>query len=573
MSSKKSASRKRPATSGLDAYLQEHGKTLRTGDQLHLRLIKGPSIQTSPDPVDPKADPEQFPAILKFPVSTAPPDFTQHPWNTARLYQQDVPKHQDSDDEEIQQQQSMRRRRRRVYATPRQWIVQENVDFLESMLEKHSAAPGAGGETRESTSRYEGTPEHNPSRFFLFSLRRGTDNNDDTDDGTVTIQPVPAPHATIAFSQPEVRGTVASLTQAADAAAVLRRPPTQHRLLAKITSSSTTSKEDEGDDVMADVAYTHRKGGGGAARKELLQTMADGIAVSNDGVLGGTDDAAFGARHQRFGNLQASEQVAASGGPTTERGADGAAMADDFYARDVGKEFEEMDYDPNEGEFDDDDVDVGESEIHNVGDDDGGGDYDDEEDEEDDDDNLAEEVTEGAAGLATAKGFKMLLAKARGEAPVESEPGTTADGNNSSVQNRSAAYMANKNDVRDHRSKFRNATQVRKKVVGIHALVQNATAAPTAAASSPAAAIDVQQVDENGLRVITLEAVRREIWLNHGSIGMDRLSKIFSVKKKVPNKNERKDLFKKAVKELCNMNDDPVKGKLLVLKQHYAHMD
>jgi len=78
------------------------------------------------------------------------------------------------------------------------------------------------------------------------------------------------------------------------------------------------------------------------------------------------------------------------------------------------------------------------------------------------------------------------------------------------------------------------------------------------------------QVDENGLRIITLEAVRNEIWLNHGSIALKRLVKIFDIKKKFG--AERQDKFRVLIKELCTMKTDPVLGTVLVLKQHYANM-
>ena len=47
-------------------------------------------------------------------------------------------------------------------------------------------------------------------------------------------------------------------------------------------------------------------------------------------------------------------------------GNDGMAMQDDFYQRDVGAEYEDLDYDANEL-FDDDDVDVGETEEIDTG--------------------------------------------------------------------------------------------------------------------------------------------------------------------------------------------------------------
>jgi hypothetical protein len=77
-------------------------------------------------------------------------------------------------------------------------------------------------------------------------------------------------------------------------------------------------------------------------------------------------------------------------------------------------------------------------------------------------------------------------------------------------------------------------------------------------------------VDEHGLRIITLEAVRREIWLNSGLIPINRLINLFDAKKK--HGPERQAQFREAVKELCTMTNDPVNKRTLVLKQHYAQM-
>ena len=83
------------------------------------------------------------------------------------------------------------------------------------------------------------------------------------------------------------------------------------------------------------------------------------------------------------------------------------------------------------------------------------------------------------------------------------------------------------------------------------------------AASAVEAAI---AVDKDGKRLITLEAVRREIWLNNGAITSKRLTKKFDVGKKNP---ERQALFKRIVMELCTIKKD-ADGNKLVLKQHYS---
>ena len=102
-----------------------------------------------------------------------------------------------------------------------------------------------------------------------------------------------------------------------------------------------------------------------------------------------------------------------------------------------------------------------------------------------------------------------------------------------------------------------------------------AVESPAAAPLPPPAAASLDtsaepQMDADGLRILTLETVRKEIWLNHGSMETKRLMKVFDVKKK--SSQERRDLFRKIVKDLCSVQHDPVKGNMLVLKQHWSHM-
>ena len=88
-----------------------------------------------------------------------------------------------------------------------------------------------------------------------------------------------------------------------------------------------------GDDVMADVAYRNRKGAG-SARKELLESVGDGLKVSDEGVLGGANDEIFGGR-QRFGQFKADQNkednknaLRGESQATQERGADGGEQDD-----------------------------------------------------------------------------------------------------------------------------------------------------------------------------------------------------------------------------------------------------
>merc|ERR1740121_2635142 len=85
---------------------------------------------------------------------------------------------------------------------------------------------------------------------------------------------------------------------------------------------------------------------------------------------------------------------------------------------------------------------------------------------------------------------------------------------------------------------------------------------PSPSKSSTAKAAAVIEKDKDGKRLMTLEAVRREIWLNNGAIKSKSLMKKFDVTKKTP---ERQALFKSIVLELCNMKKD-ADGNKLVLK-------
>lgn len=562
------------------------GKSLPTGGSLSFRLVKGPPTVATADPVDPKAPPQEFPLMAKFPESVVRPAFNQHPWNTGRLYQQEVPRPVDDEDEDDEDQDAAAQKKKRwkynrKHVAQRQWILQEKVDFLETMVAKREKR-----ETKKLSSRYEGVPEHNASQYVIFfASETNTDSNnhhqytgDEQPMAVLQVRTLPSPLGTIPFAQPAVRHSF-SLSEAENAIQDQRmgirtmRPDeanetvaqpvlrirkaqvsSKSRLMDKLKAKIVGDDVEEGDDIMGDVAYRNRKSGG--ARRELLQDIGEGILVSEDGVLGGANDAVFGGK-QRFGELKAEKLAADDQGPgnsdtgNTERGADGAAMADDFYTRDVKAEYDDLDYDANE-QFDDDDVDLGESEM--AADSGGFGDDEDEDDELDEEED-EEAAVAGAEGLASAAGFKMMLAKARGELP---QLVTAADLRSDAANSRGDKHAGTETD--DHISKIMKAAEKAAADAG-HKKGQT-TAGPPAAASI--------QVDENGFRIITLDAVRREIWLNHGQIPMKRLMKIFDIKKK--STADRQTKFREMVKELCTMVNDPVVGRMLVLKQHYSNM-
>ncbi|KAL3938089.1 MAG: hypothetical protein SGBAC_006916, partial [Bacillariaceae sp.] len=514
--------------------------------------------------------------------SVPTPDLGSLPWSTARLFQQDIPKAEEDSDEETTE--VKKRWRPRQDVPKRQWILQEQVEFLEHMMLKsqRKAIP-----KDQISSQYSGIPEHNPSNFVLFEVSK-------TDGQVVQVTTVQPPESTISFSQPKGHKTL-SMSEAElviqdqrgkmtrymmhGKSRMLHNPSakpneSRKRLFGKLSKINKADGDDEEeDDIMGDIAFRNRKGAG-RTRKELLDSVGDaGIKVDSDGVLGGTNDGDFG-RGQRFGRFKASEQKpnsndnnAQTGGEST-KGNDGQAMADDFYKRDVQAEYEELDYDVNE-QFDDDDVDVGETEVAVEG-----RGYADEEDEDDfDDDGMEGERIGGAEGLASLAGFKLMLAKARGEVTpdqiAESEEKRKKEEEDKKLRAADAnkKQKANSNEPVDHLTKIIAAAQDARVRAERE---QEERAKETTAVPVPVSKDLVNRLDENGQRVITIESVRREIWLNHGTIKLKRLMKLFDIGKK--SSKERRASFQGMVKELCTLETDPTGGRMLVLKQHYANM-
>ena len=372
-------SAKRPGATGVDRILTLHGKALAVGQGVSVRLVKGPSSTQNPDPVDPNAPPQVFPILAKFPVSVVPPDFVNR---KKRLYQQDVPKAvEDSEDEQDEDNHKPKKkwRGRRKEEPRRQWILQDEVEFLETMLARRENPDDTSGTAKPKLSqRYEGEPEQNTSHYLVLRVPPGADPHD----RTLEACPVPV-NALVSFAQPDARKTftlsqaerviedqrngVATMHHLLDddgptrnvgdddddpderalkmqqyirrqnkkntAAAVPR--DSKARLLSKfqrLERADVTATADD-DDVMADVAYRKRKGAG-TARRELLETVGDAaLKVTDEGVLGGAHDAEFGGA-ARFGQYQAEKSSSSSEvkgkaavvreqGAPEERGADG----------------------------------------------------------------------------------------------------------------------------------------------------------------------------------------------------------------------------------------------------------
>jgi hypothetical protein len=181
----------------------------------------------------------------------------------------------------------------------------------------------------------------------------------------------------------------------------------------------------------------------------------------------------------------------------------------------------------------------------------------------------------GAEGLASVAGFKAMLAKARGENTDQNQTAEGADAANGKTgaeagkngqgkptdkgatvkkpSEKQPEQKSHLDKIFEAAEKFKDKNKEKK------------PPAPKKTEESTGA-----EVGPDGLRIVSLESIRKEIWLNHGAIPMKRLMKLFDIKKK--SSPERQNKFREVVKELCTMKTDPVGGRMLVLKQHYSNM-
>ena len=332
-----------------------------------------------------------------------------------------------------------------------------------------------------------------------------------------------------------------------------------HRSRTRLLSKLSTVDED--NDVMGDLCF--REPTRRSTTNEFFTGIGDAadVKIDADGILGGANDSEFGGK-RRFGRMggmkeegkTANKKSKEGGGGKRDVAAEASAMQDDFYQRDVGAEYDELDYDPNE-QFDDDDVDVGAEEVLM---DDGGGfaaDIDDSgSDDDDDEDGLDLDLSGFGSGFATSAGMKAMIAKANGveiQPPVVIAPITPLD----KKSNLSDANATSGSDRSDDESPAPGGVGKR-----------GGSGAGTSGASTNPSSSGATQLDDDGLRIISKETLRREIWLHNGSIKMRKLAKVYSVSGK--SDKERKDRFKRICKELCNMKDG-----MLILKQHYSRME
>eukprot|EP00986_Skeletonema_menzelii_P021094 scaffold33177_cov148-Skeletonema_menzelii.AAC.1 len=537
-----------------------------------------------------------FPRVAKFPETVTKPNFYTGGLKDGRMYEEEVPLAKDESDEDESTSyrspedgsgppKKKKRRWRRHDARPRRWVLQEKTEFFEKIAAKRrKQKQGLAGDNTDDeggnklSNQYHGVAESNASKYVMLTVEPSsavadasmptpqTVSSHVVATEQITIQPIFGFHT---FSQPyktaslsmedaeaaieKQRNTVTRYmmhgkqssdkdeTAAAIVGSGVRGPApkalSRARLLGKL---ATNDNVDDGDDVMGDIKFETKRGGGGA-RKELLSSMADeGLTMDDDGVIGGANDTEFGGK-RRFGRAAVAKAAEVSagkkGGAGAATGFEAGAMEEGFYQRDVSAEYEALDYDANE-QFDDDDVNIGEDEVV----DDGGGfggDFD------SGDDLMSDDDSDDDVGIATAAGLKALLAKARGESPVnEVADGTAPD----------ATAVSQSSNISEENEK--NAATAEQ---------SNGTNPPAAAKPVAKEAVGVE-IGPDGKRKITLESVRREIWLNSGSIKTTKLMKKFDVTKEFP---ARQAVFKKIVFELCTMKKD-ADGNKLVLKQHYS---
>ena len=454
-------------------------------------------------------------------------------------------------------------------------MLQPNTEFRAKWSLKKSnnvnEAKMALWEERIRKNHHKGLPEENKSHFVLLSSNSSSTTSSNTP--SIQVQPL---HGYINFTQPynvnslSMQDAERALSSNSGLSRYMMhkksstsnhplanpnantRKGTRTRLLGKI------GQTDQESDVMGDIAF--RKAESTMLNtSDLLADLADSdVKIDGDGILGGANDAEFGGR-RKFGRMGA--KGTSSGGTKRKRGGDtgteGMAMADDFYQRDVSAEYDELDFDPNE-QFDDDDVDVGAKEIEDMG-----GfapDIDDDDDIQGDDDDDDDDLAHALGGFATNAGMKDMVAKAQGET-TDAALSVTASQESKDQQGNSAPAssidgVTSGSDRSDDE--------------GSRSIVAPPKANPPThlpAAGKAAAPADTGiQYDENGLRIITKDAIRREIWLNNGHMKTKTLFKTFKISKK--SAQERIDKFHEICRELCQMENKGV----VYLKQHYANM-
>jgi len=586
----------------IDALLSQYAKNLQPGESVSIPLYKGRQTITTIDPLQAsqakkaaaaigakepaksvvKRHEISFPRLLKFIETVEKPNFQNvGEYQDGRLYTEDIPKVKDeSDDEDAEEAptSSRKKRWRRNQPPKQQWILQPSQEYIQKFKikqfkQKDSVAAVKLEQELNSklSKRYHGLPESNHSAYVIFEASPPQENGEG---GSIKVMPM---HGFTNFTQPSKFKTL-SMQQAEQAISgknmtryMMHQGGNSHvktnqegssvgntrsRLLGKLTAGGL----DEDNDVMGDICFREpTRSNARSATTELLNGIGDAdLKMDSDGILGGANDSEFGGKRRfgRMGQIKKEEDGNAkkqkNSGGDAKVGNEAAAMQDDFYQRDVGAEYEELDYDVNE-QFDDDDVDVGAEEVVM---DEGGGfvaDIDSDSDGDDDEDGDELDMSGFDNGFATSAGTKAMIAKANGEGtqpPVVAAVVATTD------------RKGNMSDANATSGSDRSEDETSMGASSKGAINK----ASTTAESTSTTTAKTVQLDENGLRIITKDAVRREIWLHNGSVKMRTLAKVFKISGK--SAKERQERFKTVCKELCNVNNG-----VFILKQHYSKME
>ena len=492
----------------------------------------------------------------------------------------------DDEDEEKDEVTNIRKKKRaRRKRPPKQhWVLQSNEEFIQKMKIKKAKAkdPEKGAlfeaEYRAQLSnRYEGVPESNNSQYILLSSSSAKENSG-TNATTPSISVMPL-HGYISFTQPAKFKTL-SMHDAENAIAsknvsrymmhgTLKNSNGENNSMmgnrmknvgkSRLLESLMDNGKDEEDDTMADLGFREKKSGVSVqTRQELLSDFADGdIKVDHDGILGGANDAEF-AGGRRFGQMKRSNKKRQNEGDPEKRGKNDGAIEDDFYQQDVGAQFDNVDCDLD-ALFDNNDeyMGAGAQDDYDLG---GFADVEDEESDMEEDDDFDVSAM-GTKSFATKTGMKAIIAKANGEnidIPTIVPPMTME----SKAQRRSGNLSSGSDRSEDEKESHAPKRKSPDHINGASAK-ENAPAPKKPRTTVPA--VNVRQVDEHGLRIISKDAVRREIWLHNCSIPTTQLFKKFKAHGK-KFKDRRKVLLDICL-ELCTME-----GDLLTLKPHFAKM-
>ena len=492
----------------------------------------------------------------------------------------------DSDDEENKKDEEnprKRKRSRRKRPARQHWVIQTDEEFMEKLrmkkiktMDPEKGALFEAAIRNKLSNRYEGLPESNNSHYVLFSASEmATSLSPSTP--AISVAPM---HEYISFTQP-AKFKRLSMNDAEDAIAskkisrYMMHSSLKHdkdgingrntmmgnngsaantMARSRIFGKLSDHKDDDGD-VMTDVAFREEKAGVSVqTRLELLSDIGDDIKVDHDGTLGGANDAEFAGR-RRFGQMKSGMKKSRAGGNSEKQTKSSDGAVDDFYQQDIGAEFDNVDCDLD-GLFDNNDQDMGAGDQDDY---DFGGGFadaeDDESDEEEDDDF-------GDIGFQSKHGMKAIIAKAKGE-----NPETLPNFHHQEIKSQRGGYNLSSGSDRSDDEKEAPAPKRKSPDPDVSASNTEKNVIPTENKIIPSSReTNTRQVDENGMIIISKEAVRREIWLHNGSIAAKQLFKKFKANTK--KNKERRKLVMSICLELCTMEAN----QMLVLKQHYAKM-